>query len=392
LATPVIVQRHANLRKALLSKKRKVSRLQAAIEEMVMGKLEQSRGFVGLLLGDDDFTESMKSAVYTSHAAWFDKLLELDEHDEIKFNTSCDMILSILYRMVHDAAKARNKQVINSYHYQVYHLIVQRDGLGGNDWKAIEELLPTTLLFDKLPVCLIILHFSDLVLTWMRASILSLYKTQPARQDEQLATTTSGRPKDEDLKKLVNRFLGWAVFSLTRNWEKDYGENEAKIAVLESMHVYEHEAVLDSEYMENCYAMADQLRNRGGLCLISKQFFDFGREFMTAITNLNVKSFELEGNDAIEDAFNDILNSTYLSGIFIRECRRTFEETDIGDHDLLFIYQELFRKAFHAWAGTQSGKYKEENTGRQAAGSTKNVTFRDHLNVATSRTSTSNNG
>jgi hypothetical protein len=53
----------------------------------------------------------------------------------------------------------------------------------------------------------------------------------------------------DELKKLVNRFVGWAVFSLNKKLENDYGKNKRKIALLETMQIYEHEALLDSEYI-----------------------------------------------------------------------------------------------------------------------------------------------
>ncbi len=38
------------------------------------------------------------------------------------------------------------------------------------------------------------------------------------------------------------------------------------------MRVLHHKALLDEEYMADCYPESDQLRNKGGLTVVAKEF------------------------------------------------------------------------------------------------------------------------
>jgi hypothetical protein len=86
----------------------------------------------------------------------------------------------------------------------------------------------------------------------------------------------------ENGKKEVNRFLGWAIWSLRRKLSKRRNRAEAKdwvlvenveplIQHLDGMRCFHHHAIIDQEYMENCYSQADQSRNGAWLSLVSKK-------------------------------------------------------------------------------------------------------------------------
>jgi hypothetical protein len=88
----------------------------------------------------------------------------------------------------------------------------------------------------------------------------------------------------ENEKREVNRFLGWAIWNLrlklsarrnraiAEDWvlAEDVGP---LIEHLDGMRCFHHDAIIDQDYMKNCYSEADQSRNGGWLSLVSKDFF-----------------------------------------------------------------------------------------------------------------------
>jgi hypothetical protein len=133
--------------------------------------------------------------------------------------------------------------------------------------------------------------------------------------------------------------------------------------------------------MENCYTVADQLRNKGGLCLISKQFFGFGWELMVAIGKLSVKTFEDLGTRE---------QNAELREMFKLECRKSaFADDELSDKELFSVYDALCKKVFNAWAGVQSRKFKQQYTGRQVVGAAVG-TFRGDMSAATQKPTVNN--
>jgi hypothetical protein len=233
----------------------------------------QSKGFLSWLMKDDDFVGTVKCAMLTTQQPWFEALHGLSSsQEETEFNGFCDLLLSILLQTLDQVAK--NKR--GSYYYQVFRLISERESC---NWRALQDALPKALVQPQesaVPVCLLVLHFADLLLLNVRSVMVSMATSIST------ANTRKGI-KNPEISKHVNRFFGWAIFSLRKKMERqdgDINDGNKKLRLLELMRVLHHEAIVDEEYMADCYAESDQLRNKGGLTLVSKDFFGFGRELM----------------------------------------------------------------------------------------------------------------
>ena len=64
------------------------------------------------------------------------------------------------------------------------------------------------------------------------------------------------------------------------------------------MRILHKDALLDSEYANNMYSFNDQLCNKGGLTLVSKEYYDFADNMMSKIRSY--ATFEVlgkHGND-----------------------------------------------------------------------------------------------
>jgi hypothetical protein len=95
------------------------------------------------------------------------------------------------------------------------------------------------------------------------------------------AESHEGELDKENQIREVNRFLSWGIWHLRRKLSKrrtlakvnDWvlAENvEPLIQHLDGLRCFHHHAIIDEEYMKNCYLQADQSRNGGWLSLVSK--------------------------------------------------------------------------------------------------------------------------
>ncbi len=338
-------------------------------------------GFVPFLSNDDEFVETIKAAVFTEHELWYKLLCGLSVEDVVKFNQSCCLILSILFQALNDSSQLRRDNPRSSYQYNVYRFISDRNG---HAWKSLLESLPDALKGGAVTICILIIRFSDLLLKWVRETV--------AKKAGELAVAKSGRGKGDiaqsnELIKVVTRFFGWAVFSLKKQLEKDYAENEEKIFLLEEMTIYHSEAIADDVYMATCYDTSDQLRNNGGQTLISKCFIGFGRALMKEVCKFTALSFSVCGNQAIEEKADKLLENVILRRIFFACCRSSSWQPvcieEGHEHDLVVsLFEELVDKTFHAWAGEQTDKYREQFTGRLNKDSAQ-LQLRGELNLLT---------
>ena len=77
------------------------------------------------------------------------------------------------------------------------------------------------------------------------------------------------------------------------------------------MRILHHQALLDDEYMKNCYALTDQIRNQGGLALVSSTYFPFGHQLLNKIRkHLNSKDFKEKKIRYIKMPKNTYLKTT----------------------------------------------------------------------------------
>jgi hypothetical protein len=369
------------------------SKLANHLDKLVLPKVAQ--GFDAFLLNDDtDFIGTTKAAAFTQHQKWFEALSGLSADDQMRFDRSCARLLKILLEMLDKASqKRRGRNRNDSYQFRVYRFLVERTTTQRVDWDHMFLTLPQSLQTDSLPVCLLVLHFSDVLLEWVRETVSFQLTAKTNKANASGSTSNENKEEEEELAsdddheslvENVNRFVGWAIFSLIKKMERNYGENEAKLALLESMQVYEHDIILDSEYMESCYAERDQLRNQGGLTLVSKDFFEFGKQLMREVSKFTIATFKARGNAAAKESHSLILNNETLASTFRLQCRQLFpeEEEQLSDGDISSVYESICTKVFRAWGGEQHRKLKEGYTGRQVKTSS-NTTLRGFLNVVT---------
>jgi hypothetical protein len=355
------------------------------IEKDVLPKVS-SVGFVGMLLDDVDFVETMKAGIFTTNSDWYSSLCGLGGTDEDQFNDSCSLVLSRLVEHICNASKSQRSSLDSSYQYRIYKMMTQRND---SEWTALQSTMPICLRSKDVPICLLIMHLSDVLLQWIRnamngrSSRESDGKPGDGKPRDGKSATVPRKLSNQELVQYVQRFFGWAVFSVKKNLESQSADHEEEIELLDSMSVYHHEVIDDEDYMATCYSPADQLSNRGGLCLISKKFIGFGRHLMMQLLTLDGdSSFRCNGNLTISNHVDGALGSTRLKRIFWSCCGRKFPDviTDEEDKTIDWLYDELVEKVAHAWGGQMSDKFKEVSTARHVK-TANTVTLRGKLDI-----------
>ena len=157
---------------------------------------------------------------------------------------------------------------------------------------------------------------SQLLMRWVSESmkLMSLTLNGFAASTSE-AELNKGELSKENEKREINRFLGWAIWNLrkklykrcTRAKVNDWvlQENvEPLIKHLDNMRCFHHDnAIIDPDYMQNCYSHTDQSRNGGWLSLVSKEYFFFGKVLLARVRHsVREKQWERQRDQSIKVA------------------------------------------------------------------------------------------
>jgi hypothetical protein len=342
-------------------------------------------GFLTLLLSDEiDFVATMKAAIFTVNESWYNDLCSLNGNDEVKFNSACSCIVSVLFQNLYEASTFNRKSLLSSYHHRLYKMMTERSI---PPWKVVNDKLPICLRTNNAPVCLLIQCLSDILLEWVYAAMSTQLQSLKGRTDLPKAADKAGDFQEVIINQ-VQRFFGWSIFSLKQKLENEERDNKDSLELLERMSILHHEAINDEVYMQKCYPLANVLLNKGGLTLVAKSFIGFGRSLMRRVNKFTVETMLREGNRAIENLVSNVLQCEKLKRIFLSSCEtsqfgwKINKDKESMTTTVQSLYTALAKKTIHAWAGIIARRFKELHTGRQAKNSTE-LPLRVELNAST---------
>jgi hypothetical protein len=214
---------------------------------------------------------------------------------------------------------------------------------------------------------------------WLAEAIseISFYRQSGLNPDrDQEAASIS--PEDE--RREIADFFGWSIFSLYKvlsnerdrakelQWTKKISKEKEEeiLAFIESMKTTHLVAVLDEEYLRECYAAATQVRNNGGLTLVDKRYFRFGRCLLHTIRKcINVEAWNRHGDKIMETSAKAVKNDKTLVFLFMEASQYSNLEDELKQK----VMMELIMKVLHARAAAEHNKLKEAQTNREAKGS-----------------------
>ena len=153
----------------------------------------------------------------------------------------------------------------------------------------------------------------------------------------------------------VNRFVGWAIFSSGRNYEESKEEHK----ILQSMECRIGD--VDDAYLSSYYDPNMAMLNTGGLTLVRKEFFQWGRNLVAKVRSSLTE--ELLTQDPINGFAKEketIVKSKILLNHFTAICRRCSDKSDPKKlkEAAAVVYKGIAEKVVHSRFGSEFKKFK----------------------------------
>jgi hypothetical protein len=266
------------------------------------------------------------------------------------------------------------------------HVLHYLQGVHGSKFDERIEEMPLAVLRKRGGVIDLVHVLTQMMMRWVTDSMKILSRRLNGLSHMIPTELNEGELDEENEKREINRFLGWAIWHLRKklanrrtrgkvnNWVLQ--ENvEPLIKHLDGMRCFHHHAIIDPEYMKTCYSQADQSRNGGWLSLVSKEYFEFGRVLLSQVRhNVQQKQWDKHGNQSIKVAAEAICKDGATKEAFLEACTGSSIPVSV----LISLMDRIVLKVFHARAGASMDAWKRKNTGREVKGST-DAAFRTDL-------------
>ena len=191
-------------------------------------------------------------------------------------------------------------------------------------------------------------------------------------QRRQIVGWWERKKRSEQIPWLGHVELTLQAFDATEQRAKDNNwvpseDLDSLIQHLDGMRIFHHRAIVDQEYMKNCYSQADQTRNGGWLSLVSKDYFEFGKVLLSQIRDkVQQKEWGRNGNASIKVAAEPICKDATIKKAFFDACTGSSTPVSV----LQSLLDRLVLKVFHARAGAsmEAWKRKKHSKGSERLG------------------------
>jgi hypothetical protein len=343
------------------------------------------------------FERFVRTSIFTPNQCAFEELYKLNNEGRQQFELICQDMAGQLYHL--QESSICGKCVSKSFHFQLL------------TWMQTTQELTNQLIVYKpsRPCAIILFHvLSTIFKDWIKDALSELsFAKQESTQQQSSSSVTSLCSKNrlvvectpmiprEDENREVTDFFGWAIHSLRHvlsneyarmqelKWETTYTleEEEEMIRFVDQMRIFHTEALLDKQYLHECYTSCHQLKNKGWLSLVAKEYFPFARYLLHQIrSSVNVQEWARRGNGVIESAAKTLEEDKSLAVLFLDAAK----SCSLDEKMKKKIMSALIRKVLHARAAAEHDKFKEQKTNREAQGST-TTSFRGALKVLSKR-------
>ena len=322
-------------------------------------RMELPHGYMGRLTSLDTFHEWLRLCFDNGDVGpWFEELFLLNRTKlgAAKFNEGCRAIQD---KLLHLAAKCMRKRRDKSTSFEVEtHKFFKS--------KEFDELCGVHLfgnLGESHVGCVMLgLMLAELLLDWLALSLRwARQKSNPElfqkKQDQRLT------PAEENNE--VNSFVGWSIFSAMKkyvNVDEEESENECK-QLLSAMCLREEDA--DDEYLANYYDTNMSMLNHGGLTLVSRHFFNWGKSTMQYIRDaFTVDDIQQAPKNCFKNGKKRVLQSISIRSQLVLLCKAhplSFTSAAIDE-----VYNIILPKMIHArfavvfrhWKGLHCQKHE----------------------------------
>ena len=212
------------------------------------------------------------------------------------------------------------------------------------------------------------------MMTYTRNALL---ETRKSRNPELFARKAQDALTLAEENSEVNRFVGWAIFSLGHHYRKS--QEEHKILQLMKCRLED----LDEAYLSSYYDPNMAMLNTGGLTLVRKEYFQWGRNLLAKIRWSLTQ--ELLAQDPIAGFAREketLIKNQVLLNHFKAICRRWSDKSHpkkIEDAARV-IHKGTVEKVVHARFGVEFKRFKFEKIHAKDG-----IALRNGLKVASAR-------
>ena len=293
------------------------------------------KGYMARLTELDTFHQWARLCIDNNDVGkWFDELFRLTSTKDgsFQFNIGCRAIQDKLLRI---AARCMRKRCDGNTSFEAD---AHNDEICGAH-------LPGNLGKSH-PGCMLLgLMLEELLVDWL-ALALRMFRE---RNNPELFRQKQNDIKPAEANNEVNSFVGWSIFSAMKKFV-DTDENELDTEckeLLKSMSLSEADAYKDEEYLAKYYDTNMSMLNHGGLTLVSKQFFEWGKLTMKTIRD----AFTLDHiQRAPRNCFNDgkrrVLQNKSIHSHFLFACKSI--PSFLSHAAMNKVYHIILPKMIHA--------------------------------------------
>jgi hypothetical protein len=237
--------------------------------------------FVLMTQHDTLFRNFALTSIYTENESWFRYIFNMSCEDQLLFIADCQTIGASIFSLIELSVTATAGGVQRCFHYQ---LLLYFQTYNFNN-------LATNITGGGNGGIKILVHVLSIkIKEWLKDAISEMsfnrQKVVVQDKDQERAFIST-----QDEKREISDFLGWAIFSLHRvvtnerdrsnelKWARKltHEDEEAILELIDGMRTTHLVAVLDGDYLRDCYADSTLMRNHGGLTLVDKRYFRFGK-------------------------------------------------------------------------------------------------------------------
>jgi len=304
------------------------------------------------LMEREDFGAIAQISVGGPLCSWFDSLCSLTPDECAVFDQDIQVMNEFLFTTYCQTMFQEKKSTASIKFFKT--IIAESTKRGAEKAMTLE----------KLQVQGAVSHLFLTLARWFWERLVQIQRE--SKPDEKVVVL--GSPKKE-----VNRFLGWAIFSLLEKFKERQetewaqGEDETEfdeiIGLLKEMRILHSQAILNTAYMQNCYEPLDVMANLGGLTLVSPKFFSFGLALIKVVSGaLSQELMKRDGDQCMQNARNRVKES-------IEELRRMFliraKNHPLQQAKKLEVMDKLVEKVCNARFGAVLRLFKDHETGRR---------------------------
>ncbi|KAL7490678.1 hypothetical protein ACHAWT_000225 [Skeletonema menzelii] len=265
------------------------------------------------------------------------------------FDLACQRIMDKLLRITADLMTKRHSLTI-SFEAQMHNFFKS------TDYDDICTAHLPASLSESHPGCMLIgLMLSKLYKDWLTSALQS---ARQKRNPELFTRKQTSNLSEADQNNEVNSFVGWSIFSALKRYAEDSEEENESKRLLLSMIMLEEDA--DEEYMAKYYDTNIAMVNCGGLTLVSKYFFDWGKEAMKFVRHAFTHDIMTRNlRTCFRDGKRQVMENKLIYHKFVTLCQSrpmSFQRGAIDE-----VYGIVLQKMVHSRFAVVFRRWKEEH-------------------------------